>query len=121
MQITIEAPFTLIPEKRTFIENKIKDLDNKYHLSITQANVFFKLDDGNNPKDVLAEIRLRIPGNDIFVGNTDEGDDKAFAGAYDSVKRQAMKIKDKRSDHQSSVKEMTDIVYNTFENNVKAM
>ncbi len=120
MQVTIEAPFTLIPEKREFIENKMKDLQTKYSLGITQANIFFKLDDGNNPKDVLAEIRLRIPGNDLFVGNTDEGDDRAFAGAYDSIKRQARKEKDKRNERQSPVKEMTDIVYNTFENDVKA-
>lgn len=121
MQITIEAPFTLTPEKREFMENKINSLEKKYSLGITQANVFFKLDDGNNPKDVLAEIRLRISGSDIFVGNTDEGDERAFAGAFTSIKRQAKKVKDKRNDHQSPVKEMTDIVYNTFENNVKAM
>ena len=44
MQITIEAPFTLTPEKREFMESKIKSLDKKYSHNITQANVFFKLD-----------------------------------------------------------------------------
>lgn len=121
MQVTIEAPYTLLPEKRSYIEEKIQEIQTKYSLGITQANVYFKLDDGNNHKDVLAEIRLRIPGKDLFVGNTDEGDDRAFAGAYDSIKRQAKKEKDKRNEHQSPVREMTDIVYNTFENNVKAM
>ena len=121
MQITIEAPFTFTHEKREFMESKIKSLDKKYGLNITQANVFFKLDDGSNPKDVLAEIRLRISGSDIFVGNTAEGDERAFAAAFKSLKRQAKKVKEKRKDYKSPVKEMTDIVYNTFENNVKAI
>ena len=121
MQVTIEAPFTVIPEKREYIENKVKDLNTKYSIGITQGNVFFKLDEGKTPNNVLAEIRLRIPGNDLFVGQADKDDVKAFASAYDSIKRLAKREKDKRNEHQSPVKKMTDIVYNTFENNVKAL
>ena len=77
--------------------------------------------DGNDPKDILAEIRLRISGSNIFVGDAAVCDERAISGAFTSLKRRTKKVKEKRKDHKSPVKEMTDIVYNTFENNVKAM
>jgi len=120
MQVTIEAPFQMINEKKTYVENQILKLD-KYNLNITQANVYYKLGDGTGAENVLAEIRLRIPGNDIFVSQTGDDDVKAFASAYDSLKRQVVKEKDKRQDRQSPVREMTDIVYNTFENKVNPL
>jgi len=120
MQVTIEAPFNMVEEKKNYIEEQVLAL-NKYNMGITQGNVYFKLNDGTGNDEVLAQIRLRIPGNDLFVSNADEDDVKAFASAYESIKRLVIKEKDKRNEKQSPVREMTDIVYNTYENDIKAL
>ena len=47
--------------------------------------------DGNDPKDILAEIRLRISGSNIFVGDAAVCDERAISGAFTSLKRRTKK------------------------------
>lgn len=119
MNTTIEAPFEVIENKKSFIEEKMSDIEKKYSLGVTQANVYFKLDDGSGPHNVLAEIRLRIPGKDIFVSSSESDDIKAFAKAYDSAKRAARKQKEILNERQSPIKELNNTVNFTYENDIK--
>ncbi len=111
---TIEAPFTLSTSERTYIEDMIAGL-SQYESRMTQVNVFFKEDDGNTPNGILSEIRIRVPGNDLFAASTHEDSTKAFSNAYDAVKRQLKKRRDKLNDHQSEIRDLNEIVNNTFE------
>ena len=104
MTTTIEAPFTLSDIEREGIESKINDLQ-KYESRMTQVNVFFKKDDGNLPDAVLAEIRIRVPGADVFAENTDEVAMKAFTKAYNAAKRQIKERRSQMNDHHSHLKE----------------
>jgi len=113
MKTTIEAPFQLSDNFRGKLEVKCKSLA-QYNKSITQVNVFFKEDDGQGNNDVLAEIRVRVPGSDLFASNADDNATRAFSKAYDSVKRQVRKRKDMVKDHYSEVKEINEIVNNTY-------
>lgn len=98
MQIIIEAPFTVNPAMKDAIHNKLKGF-TKYEDKINQANVFFKLDDGVSPNNILAEIRLRIPGNDLFASASSDVDMTAFTLAANQTKSQLLKRKEIIQNH----------------------
>lgn len=112
MNHTIEAPFTLRDSDRTAIEEKLETL-NSYDNKITQINVFFKLGDGKE-NDVLAEIRVRVPGKDVFAESGNPLMMVAFNEAYTACKKQLLKRKDKQNNHQSDIKDLNDIVNMNF-------
>lgn len=98
MKVLIEAPFTLSSQDKIMINTQVKDLE-KYHNNITQAEVYFKTDDGSKPDSILAEIQLHVPGPVIFVSDTDQDFQKAFSGSLHKAKRQLKKAKDMMKDH----------------------
>ena len=97
MDILIEAPFTIKDAKREMIEEKIEALE-RYNIKMTRAKVFFKLDDGEKPNVVLAEILVHVKGPDIFAKATAESDLEAFHKVVSQVERQLRDRKDRRSD-----------------------
>jgi len=109
MNITIETPFTLSDQDRETIDTKINDL-SKYESRMTQVSVFFKKDDRKGRNSILSEIRVRVPGNDLFAEGTNEDAVKAFSNAYNSIKRSIKKRRTKVNEHHSPVKEIRDIV-----------
>lgn len=103
MKVVIEAPFTITDEKRILIEEKINELI-KFNIKMTQAKVFFKLDNGVMPNSVLAEIQLRIKGPEIFASSEAEEFMEAFIKTLNQVERQLRDKKDKRADkHQANI------------------
>jgi len=113
MNITIEAPFAISDSDKETIESKITYLE-KIESRMTQVNVFFKEDDGNKMNAILAEIRIRVPGNDLFAESYDVDAIKAFSSAYSSIKRMIKKRRDKLNDHQSPIKKLNNIVNDNF-------
>ena len=113
MTTTIEAPFTLRDTEREYIEQKISSLQ-KFEARMTQVNVYFKKDDGKVPNGILAEIRVRVPGKDVFADSTNGDAMKAFTETYNVIKRQVKKRRDQLNNHQSEVKEINEIVNNTY-------
>jgi len=109
MNYTIEAPFTLSESQRATVDEKLNKL-TVYNNDITNIDVYFKEADGKIPGEVECEIRVFLPGNDIFVQHKESSLLKAFSSTYDSVKRQAKKVKDKQHDKQAPINEMIDIV-----------
>ena len=109
MKVTIESPFTLSDQDKKFINDKIKDLE-KYESRMTQVNVFFKKGDGKIPNAILSEIQIRVPGNDLFAGDTDKSAIKSFSSTFNTIKKLLKKRRSKVNDHQSPVKEISDIV-----------
>lgn len=113
MKVIIEAPFDLSDKDRKTIEDKIKGLE-KYDDRMTEVTTFFKMDDGKTPGDVLAEIRVRVPGSDLFAAESESDSMKAFGSVYQNIKRQIKKRRDKLNDHQSDVRGLNEIVNNSF-------
>ena len=101
MKILIEAPFDLNNESKAHIEKQISKL-GQYESKITQANVYFKMDDGTESDVVLAEVQLHVPGPEIFASATDHQYGKALSEAIDKAKRQLIKRKEIRQDHHNS-------------------
>lgn len=93
MKVLIQAPFDLKDQQKENIQNQLEDL-SRFDDRITQAEVYFKLDDGINNNEVSATIRLHIPGNDVVVTEFHEDRMKAFHDASKKAKRQLIKVKD---------------------------
>jgi len=98
MKILIEAPFKMTEIQDKAIRDNLSELD-KYNQGITQANVYFKEDDGNTQNGIEAKIQLHIPGPVIFVSDEDQDAMLAFKKAFDKVDRQLKKTKDIKQSH----------------------
>lgn len=113
MNITTEAPFQMADSDREEILQRLDDLTT-YETRMTQVNVYFKEGDGYKHGGILAEIRVRLPGSDVFAEKTDQDAMTAFRKAHDTIKRQLKKRRDQLNDHQSAVKTINNIVQDNF-------
>jgi putative sigma-54 modulation protein len=101
MRLQIHAVrFTADQSLLDFIQAKLNKLDT-FHDRIIGGEVFLKLDgaDSNKVKEKIVEVRVTIPGKELFVK---EHDDKSFECAIDKVmdvlKDKLVRIKQKRND-----------------------
>lgn len=78
-----------------FIENKVKKLSQHYE-SIIGAEVFLRLDKAQNSENKITEIRVDIPGNDLFVKKQSNSFEAATDAAIDALRRQVIKHKEKQ-------------------------
>jgi len=76
-----------------FIQKKLDKLDN-YFDRVIEAEVFLKLNN-KGEKNKTVEIKIGVPGNDIIVSRDAETFEKAMDLAYDVLKRQLRKQKEK--------------------------
>lgn len=101
MNYTVEVPFNLSETQKTTIENKINKLST-YNSDITNVDIYFKASDSHIKGEVIAEIRVFLPGPDLFTQNKQDNLLKAFNAAYDSIKRQAIERKNRWRDKKAS-------------------
>ena len=102
MNILIEAPFDITAANKNAIESMVKELE-KYGQGITNADVYFREDDGNKSDVVLAQVQLRLPGPEVFASETDQNYMKAFNLALDKVERQLRKRKNMNKDRHNPI------------------
>jgi len=76
-----------------FIQQKLNKLD-KFCDRVIEAEVYLKVNN-KGEKNKTLEIRIFIPGNDIMVSRDAETFEKAMDLAYDVLKRQLRKHKEK--------------------------
>jgi len=76
-----------------FIQKKLDKLDN-YFDRVIEAEVFLKLNNKGD-KNKTVEVKIGVPGNDIIVSRDAETFEKAMDLAYDVLKRQLRKQKEK--------------------------
>ncbi|MFK7773578.1 MAG: HPF/RaiA family ribosome-associated protein [Saprospiraceae bacterium] len=98
MNVNIQAPFTIKSDDENDIIKQIKSLST-YNDRITNAEVFFKIGDGNAADVVMAQIELRVPGPVIFASADDKQFMHAFSGAVNKAKKQLIKAKETRRNH----------------------
>lgn len=78
-----------------YTKEKVSGLQ-KYMDGIVGAEVYLKLDNSDTANK-LAEIKLNIPGNDIYADSQAERFEGAINDACDKLKRQIRKLKTKMS------------------------
>ncbi len=77
------------------IRKKVDKLST-YHDRIIKVDVFLKLDNVvHQIKDKVAEIKVRIPKNEIFVKTSSKSFEVSFDEAFDSVCNQIKRKKEK--------------------------
>lgn len=77
------------------VKRKIAKLGT-YHDRIIKVDVFLKLDNVvHNIKDKVAEIKVSIPRNEIFVKSSSKSFEESFDNAYESVCTQIKRKKEK--------------------------
>ena len=76
-----------------FIQKKLDRLDSFFD-RIIEAEVFLKLNNTGKANKTV-EIKIDVPGNDIVVSRDAETFEKAMDLAYDVLKRQLRKQKEK--------------------------
>lgn len=95
MQVKIHSvQFKADQKLENFIEDKLGKLSSFYD-QIMGSEVFLKLENTNGPENKITEIRLSIPGNDLFAKKQSKTFEEATDQAVEALRRQIRKHKDK--------------------------
>jgi len=78
-----------------FINNKVKKLIQFYD-NIIGVEVFLRLEKDQGTENKLAEIRLDIPGSDIFAKKKSKSFEESVDISIEAIKRQITKHKEKQ-------------------------
>lgn len=78
-----------------FIETKLGKL-SQFSDKIIGADVFLKLENTQNTENKVAEIRLQIPGNDLFAKKQCKTFEESTDTAVDALKKQLKRAKTKK-------------------------
>ena len=78
-----------------FINSKVKKLIQFYD-NIIGAEVFLRIEKDQSDENKVAEIRLDIPGNDIFAKKKTKSFEESIDTSIEAIKRQITKHKEKQ-------------------------
>ena len=77
-----------------YVEEKVAKL-SRYFDGILESEVYLKLDKSATHENKVAEIKVHIPGNDLFVKKQSETFESAIDQAIEALSIQVKKHKDK--------------------------
>lgn len=78
----------------SFIESKVEKL-NQFFDNIVDTEVFLKLDKSDNNENKVAEIKLAIPGKELFAKKQCKSFEEATDEAVEALRKQIIKHKEK--------------------------
>ena len=97
-------------------DKKLLDLVNKkveklshFFDAIIGSDVFLKIDKASTAKNKVVEIKLRVPGNDLFVKRQCQSFEEAADECTDALRQQLKKRKEKTRRSLSRKKESLDV------------
>jgi putative sigma-54 modulation protein len=79
-------------------QKKLDKLENKYDW-IIRADVFFKKQDGMDPKGFICNIKLSVPGPQVFAESNETSFEAAMAETVSDLDRQLSKRKAQMNTH----------------------
>ena len=95
MIVTIQSlHFTAKQELNNFVTEKVSQLSHFYD-KIESANVCLKLENSVKTENKICEIRLIVPGKDLFVKRHGKTFEEATHDAVDVLQQQIKKMKTK--------------------------
>ncbi len=95
MNIKINSvKFTTNKKLEDFVNNKVKKL-MLYYDDIISAEVFLKVENNQDLNNKVAEIKLEIPGNDLFAKKQTKSFEESTDSAVNALKRQITRHKNK--------------------------
>ncbi len=79
----------------TFIKDKLSKL-TQFHDSILSGDVFLRLEhDGENRENKVVEIRLAVPGNDLFAKRQGKSFEEAAVNTVEALRSQVERTKER--------------------------
>ena len=78
-----------------FVESKVNKLE-QYYDNIIGAEVILRIDKSEEAGNKVADIKILIPGNDLFSKKQAKSFEEATDLATDALKRQLKKTKEKQ-------------------------
>jgi putative sigma-54 modulation protein len=105
MDIIIQSlGFTAGEGLEAFVHEKLEKFNKES--TVIRANVTLFIGSDGNPNKYCCEIRLEIPGNDLFVKKNSDTFEKAIVSAAGALHRSTRRSKDKMIDrHQDGLSE----------------
>jgi putative sigma-54 modulation protein len=76
-----------------FIENKVGKLDQFFD-NIIGAEVVLKIDKADNLENKVADVKILLPGNELFAKRNAKSFEEATDAATDALRRQLLKTKE---------------------------
>lgn len=77
-----------------FIEDKLNKL-TLFHPGIISADVFLRLDKDQDRENKLVEVKLNVPGSDLYSSRKASSFEEATAEAAEALRRQLEKARNK--------------------------
>lgn len=78
----------------TFIQKKADKLDT-YYDQIIDGEVFMRLDKNDKSENKIVEIKINVPGKQLFAKNQSDSFEAAADEAIEGLRRQIKKYKEK--------------------------
>lgn len=95
MKVTISSlHFKADVKLEEFIKEKVSKFPNLFD-GVLGCDVILKLDQASNNENKIAEIRVLIPGNDLFAKKQAKSFEEAVDNSVDALKRQLKRRKEK--------------------------
>jgi putative sigma-54 modulation protein len=112
MQITIQSPkITMSNSQEEFIATKLKHLDRLYD-RIENCQVVFKKIKTDKKSSILIEVKVAVPGKDLFASETSESFelavDKVCANLENQLKRKKEKLNEQNRKAKKAIIEGSD-------------
>lgn len=107
MDIIIQSlGFTAGEALEAFVHEKLNKFNSES--TIIRANVTLFIGSDADQNKYCCEIRLEVPGNDLFVKKNSDSFEKAIVSATDALQRSRRRAKEKLIDrHQDGLTEKT--------------
>lgn len=94
MDITIQSlHFTARPELDSFVTEKVHKL-SRLNEKTQSADVCLKLDKSSDTSNKVCEIKLCLPGHELFAKKQSQTFEEATNQAIDALQQQLHKLKD---------------------------
>ena len=95
MNITIQSVrFTASEHLTQFTEQRVSKLEHFFD-GIVKAEVILKLDKSESSENKIAEIKLKLPGGELFSKKQTKTFEESVDSGYDALKKQLLKWKEK--------------------------
>ncbi len=95
MQVKVQSiHFDADTKLISFIEEKMSKL-TQFHDRIIRGDVFLRIDKSDNMENKIAEIKLSVPGKDLFASKQCKSFEEATDNAVEAIRRQISKHKEK--------------------------
>jgi len=77
-----------------FASEKVSKLE-KFYDKIIDSNITFRVDNADDKENKLTEIKINIPGKELFAKKQSESFEKSVDEAVEALRRQLKKHKEK--------------------------